>query len=218
VTKKSSTPPPEATFADPPRSTESVTVDRRKLGERLLEVTWSNGWTYGIPREFEKHFATGTHVIVETIRFNQVVGLKVAGEWVWRQSDEQREADEQERRARREKELAERLAENETDWTARTAALPEWLRERLESFLNDPEQGEEFKLRDWAYELAASEVAALYEKHGVESLEAPDHEEVAAYAHEHGTTGNQHGWALAAVRGHRRELAEIANPTPPSQV
>lgn len=203
ASKKTAEPTEPQTFEDPPRSLESVTVDSRTLTEKSLTVTWSNGWTYLIPdRSLEKHFPVGAHVIVETVLFSEVVGLKVAGVWVWRKSDEQRAAQQQAYAQETAERQRKDLEENREDWAKRTAELPDWLRDRLQGFVDDPEQGEEFQLRDWRYELGASELAALYEKHP----EGDDAPEVNAYAHKHGTTGFMHGWAAAAARAHAQEV------------
>lgn len=205
MTKKTTTPAADATYSEPARRLEAVTVESRTLTDKSLTVTWSNGWTYLIPeRSLEKHFAVGTHVIVETIRFTQVTGLKVAGEWVWRESDQEREAKEAANAERIAADEAARLGENRDDWTARTAALPDWLRERLQRLVDDEETGEQFQLEWWSYELGASELAALYAEHPA----GDDAPEVIAYAKQHGTTGMQHGWAAAAARRHAQEVAE----------
>jgi hypothetical protein len=207
ASKKTAEPTEPQTFDEPPRRLEDVTIDSRTLTDKSLTVTWSNGWSYLIPnRALEKHFPVGAHVTVETIRFTQVTGLKVAGEWVWRESDQERKAKEQVNAERIAADEAARLEDNRDDWTARTAALPDWLRERLQRLVDHEETGDQFQREWWSYELGSSELAALYAEHPA----GDDAPEVKAYAAKHGTTGLQHGWAAAAARQHAQEVAEAA--------
>lgn len=200
----------EHTYDTPPRRLEEVVVDDRKLTEKSLTVRWSNGWSYLIPsRELEAHFRVGTHVTVETINFSHVVGLRVNGVWVFRHSDQDLAEAAEKQRADTLRSEEEALEENRADWTARTAALPDWLRDRLQAFIDDPEKGEEFQRSSWHYELGASELAALYEKHPA----GDDAPEVNEYARKHGTTGYMHSWAAAAATRHRRDVADAASST-----
>lgn len=88
ASKKTAEPTEPQTFDEPPRRLEDVVVEKRILTENSFAVEWSNGWTNLIPeRSLEKHFPVGAHVTVEMVRFSHLVGLKVAGVWVWRKSD-----------------------------------------------------------------------------------------------------------------------------------
>jgi hypothetical protein len=198
----------EPTYDTPPRTTETVTVRKRTISDTgYLTVTWSNGWSFAPPREQAEALVEGTDVVVETIKFNQITGLQVDGRWLYRLSDQDLDLEYVEFVSANAKRDEEFLAKNRTALETRTAALPGWLRDRLQGFIDDPVDGASFQLRDWGYELAASEVAALYEQHGEGELSGPDPEPVMAYARDHGTTGFQHSWAKAAVRGHRAEVA-----------
>jgi hypothetical protein len=197
------------TYDTPQRRIEAVTVDKRNLTDDSFSVVWSNGWSYLIPREHEKHFQRGTHVLVESINFSHIVGLRVNGAWVFRHSDQDLAAAAERQRADTLRREEEALEENRADWTARTAALPDWLRGRLQAFIDDPEKGEEFQRSSWHYELGASELAALYETHPA----GDDAPEVNEYAQKHGTTGYMHSWAAAAATRHGRDVADAASST-----
>lgn len=145
-----------------------------------------------------------------------IVGVRRrGGEWLYRKTDQQIEDERAAMLAGFDRRRREQLDENRYDWTAREAALPEWLRDRLATF--HERGGEHFELDGWGYELVICELAALYAADGAwvegalpiddawERLRVPDPEPVAKIAAEQGTSGNQHQVAQALALAHVRE-------------
>lgn len=158
-------------------------------------VTGDNGWTFAPPGEHLGRFKPGLTYTLETRNLSVVTGCRIDGEWVWRRSDAWLDDDHRVTVAGLNAERAERLRDNRETWEAREAALPAWLRARIEHFRG--RAGERFELDGWAYELTVAELAVLYDEAGLAESDA-----VTAYATEHGTSGNQHAVArlLAAAR------------------
>lgn len=200
--KPKAAPAETPTYDSPVRKQETVTVEKRTLTDDSLTVTWSNGWSFMPPREYEASLHVGTTVIVETRNFSQVCGLFVNGRWLFRKSDHDFAREYQELLERAARDDAEYLEKNRDDLQTRTEALPAWLRDSLEAGLANPEEHPELQGRGWGYELTGRELALLYFQHP----EGDDAPEVVAYAEEHGTTGFQHSWAKSAARVHREEL------------
>ena len=158
-------------------------------------VTGDNGWTFAPPGEHLGRFKPGLTYTLETRNLSVVTGCRIDGEWVWRRSDAWLDDDHRVTVAGLNAERAERLRDNRETWEAREAALPAWLRARIEHFRG--RAGERFELDGWAYELTVAELAVLYDEAGLAESDA-----VTAYSREHGTSGNQHGIArlLAGAR------------------
>lgn len=158
-------------------------------------VTGDNGWTFAPPGEHLGRFKPGLTYTLETRNLSVVTGCRIDGEWVWRRSDAWLDDDHRAQIARLDSASAERLRNRREEWEAREAALPAWLRSRIEHFRSVA--GERFELDGWAYELAVAELAVLYDEAGLGESDA-----VTAYGDEHGTSINQHDVArlLAAAR------------------
>ena len=158
-------------------------------------VTGDNGWTFAPPGEHLDRFKPGLTYTLETRNLSVVTGCRIDGEWVWRRSDAWLDDDHRAQIARLDSASAERLRNRREEWEAREAALPAWLRSRIEHFRSVA--GERFELDGWAYELAVAELAVLYDEVGLGESDA-----VTAYGDEHGTSINQHDVArlLAAAR------------------
>ena len=158
-------------------------------------VTGENGWAFFPPAEYLVRFQPGVAYVLETRNLSVVTGCRIDGEWLWRRSDAWLDDDHRVTVAGLNAERAERLRDNRETWEAREAALPAWLRARIEHFRG--RAGERFELDGWAYELTVAELAVLYDEAGLAESDA-----VTAYATEHGTSGNQHDVArlLAAAR------------------
>jgi hypothetical protein len=89
---------------------------------------------------------------------------------------------------------------NREDWERRTAALPDWIKPRLQTFVE--RGGQHFAIMGWGYELVVAELAALYAEHGVPAADEPDPDPIRAYADGEGTTGKQHAFARALTMEH----------------
>jgi hypothetical protein len=196
-----------------------VKYDRRSEETRTIKRIDPDGtvhtdlWSYG--GDAARTLITagvrpGDVVIFETVLGSQVTGARLPGpgdRWLWRRSTDDLIAEHRamvEGFRRRERE---QLDANRADWERREAALPGWLRARLATFRE--RGGEGFELGGWGYELTICEIAVILGEHGLD----PDGPEVMAYAREHGTSGNQHGMALALARMHEQDASASAAGT-----
>lgn len=151
----------------------------------------------------------GQQLVIETVLGSRVVGARLPGAdtWLFRKTTDElvREHEEMlEGFRRRERE---QLDANRNEWQRREDALPAWLRDRLKGFHQSG--GENFELQGWGYELTICEIAILLLENDLDD-DAPA---VMAYASEHGTTGNQHGMAMALARAHRQQPAASMSGT-----
>lgn len=190
----------------------------KRIGERgSLEA--EGGWGYGGHPSLTV-LAPGDLVEVEYLGSTgwggQIVGARrPGGAWLYRKSDQQLEDERAEMLAGFDRQRRESLAANRDAWTAREAALPEWLRDRLATF--HERGGEKFELDGWGYELIVCELAALYAadetwvaaalpiEDGWERMRLDDPEPVSVLSKQEGTSGNQHQVAQALALAHVRE-------------
>lgn len=186
------------------RHVETTTVTR--VGDGGIE--FGTGFGTGAFREVHDRLPVGTVVDVETRGFSTITGYRVAGTWLVRLSDEDLEEQHRQFVAENERRKREMLEKHRDDWTARTAALPDWIRTRIDSFRTAA--GERFEVDGWGYELAIAELAVLY----VES-DFQDTPAVMEYASREGTSGHQHDVArmFASVRLHHPETSTAGTPS-----
>ncbi len=118
----------------------------------------SDGWTMSSPVDSE-HFVEGQPVVREMFGFDWVGGLRLpdSESWIFHRSDEHFAAADEDRKTKWDQEKRERLKTSREDWKQREAALPEWLRARLQRF--HEAGGETFALDGWGYELVICELA-----------------------------------------------------------
>jgi hypothetical protein len=184
------------------------TFTKRKLEKVVLKsihgdtVQWVDGWGHSIPPHVTPALSVGETYYLEIYKFNDIGGImKENGEYLFHRSDDYfiLKRAEYLAEAKRKQEL--HYQNNFVSWTARTAALPDRYKARLERFLNDPDKGEEFRKTGmgWGYELIICELAELYEKHGFGAGTSFEGEPQAIrdFARKHGTIGNQHDVAKA---------------------
>lgn len=184
-----------ATFTK--RRLDRITV--KEVGKGSLSTTEGTG--FGIPRYVAPLIKAGDVLFLELYRFNDIAGLmNEDGEFLFHRTDEYFATQHERFIAEMERKNNERLEKHEQEWQARTDALPERYRTRLERFLTG-DNGEDFKRQGmgWGYELIVCELAVLYEK-----SDGKDSDEVNAFAKEHGTSGNQHAVARAWAK-HKQE-------------
>jgi hypothetical protein len=154
--------------------------------------------------------ADGTRYDVQTILLSQPVGWREAGalSWMWYKDDEQLEREHAEMVAEFDLKRRERLEANRADWERREAALPEWIRKRMEGFRG--RAGEKFEVDGWGYELVVAELAAAYaaEAAALPATGSPSWADtptsVKLIDEREGASGNQHDVALALARMHLR--------------
>lgn len=174
------------------RITETVTITKLDVGG----ITMSSGWSTGPSEAVRARLSVGKEVNVETRGLSLITGWLIDGEWVERKSDEDLTRERAEMVARFARERRERLDENRDAWQARTDALPNWIRARIESFRDAA--GEQFDLDGWGYELVVAELAVMYA--AADLAETPA---ISDYASSEGTSGSQHDMARALARAHQ---------------
>lgn len=160
-------------------------------------VTDADGWTAIAPDDALRLLTPGTSYQLETRGgpFGRITGWQVAGRWYGRKSDQQLDAEHAAFVADSERRRRESLGRNRADWTRRTAELPHWVRERIETFRS--RGGEKFELDGWGYELCVAELAVMYA-----ASDGADSEQINDYGAQRGTSGNQHDCAKALARAH----------------
>jgi len=188
------------------RRVERITV--KKVTEGGLSTT--DGTGFGIPAYVAAEIKAGDVLHLELYRFNEIGGLmRPNGEYLFHRTDDYFTRQHEEWLKEHKRKLEERYEANKDDWQKRTEALPARYRKRLERFINDPIDGEEFRKEGmgWGYELIVCELACLYEKHGLGggSFDS-EPEAVREFAREHGTSGNQHEVAMSWVKNQQAEL------------
>ena len=170
-------------------------------------ITGTTGWTAGAPQEVLDLLGVGDPYILETNRNGIITGWIVKGTWYARKSDQDLEDDHRAMMERIERDRQELLDKNREQWQADEAALPDWLKERLQTF--HERGGETFLLDGWGYELMVCRLAEAYAKLGdvilnKDIFEMADFEsdEIKQMARDEGTSGNQHSMALALAKRH----------------
>lgn len=164
------------------------------------------GTGFGVAPEYAKRLPVGTKFELETRSFSLITGIVLDGEWLFRKSDEDLEADHKKFVADLKAERKAKLDEHRADWQAREDALPEWIRARLINFHKTG--GEKFETDGWFYELGVAELADLIND-TMPNLGEADSKQVSKYCREQGVSGNQYGIAKLLVRVHREAPADI---------
>lgn len=179
-----------ATFTK--RRLEKITI--KNVGEGSLTTTEHTG--FSIPEYVAPLLKGGDVLYVELYRFNDIGGLMLEeGEFLFHRSDEYFTQRLEKFIADNKRKGEERYLANKADYIKRTKELPERYRNRLNRFLENPKTAESFRKdpMGWGYELIICELAVLYEKYPNKRGSWDDeHEEIKAFAHKHGTSGNQH--------------------------
>jgi len=163
-------------------------------------IHMSSGWTTGHRDALRDRLVVGMEVGVETRNLSTITGwLLPGGEWVDRKTDADLNREHEEMVAGFARQRREEMDKHRADWQARTDALPDWVRTRIESFRE--KSGEQFELDGWGYEMVIAELAVLYVEQDPDADEPADGP-IMTYAREHGTSGNQHDFAKALARAH----------------
>lgn len=201
-----------------------MTEPARYTDRREEVVTIKDPWDKGRGISFEQGWGTGgrselaglpagTRLVAE-MSGGRVTGFQTFdadARWLYRLSDQDLEAEHRRIMEDMDRRHHEQLDENREDWARREAALPDWIRARLESFHHTG--GEKFELDGWGYELIVAELAAMYAEQGKPPFE--DTAEINAYAEHEGTSGNQHGVAklLASVHNQDPDYSLAGTPS-----
>jgi len=188
-----------ATYTD--RTIEEVTVKSIDSGR----ITTDDGWSHYAEEEILPLFSPGMVVGHETYRNSQTSGWMIDGQWVMRTSDEEFAEQREKMLAAFAEEKRERLETSREFWEKEEKALPGWIRSRIEHFRSV--DAETFELEGWGYELVIAKLAVAYAEMGSEIIgkrlsEVSDSDAVTKIAEEVGSSGNQHGMALALAQAH----------------
>jgi hypothetical protein len=184
-----------------PMHVDIVVVEEVSEGSVRMNDNWS--W----PRAcFPASTHQGDKFIVGTVKFSMPVYVaRIDGVGIVTPFFHKTETDlSAERNERHREEWVRKLKiyeEHKDSWWVREQKLPDVLRERLDNFRAHTPN---FDLEGWGYELVVSELAVLYFKHWDEiqnaELDDPEPDEIKEFANEHGTSGNQHGYAQVLAR------------------
>lgn len=185
------------------RHIESHTVaEIREQDNGWAQIRTTGSTGFATPSANAAALPAGTVFDLELVNGSTITGIRVAGEWLYRKTDE--DLSEEHRLyllgvARRHRE---ELEKNRAGYQARQDELPVWIRTRIEGFHSSG--GESFALEGWGYELVCAELAVAYLASGGE-----DDETVMEIAKREGTTGNMHGVAKFMARVQREEPAVL---------
>lgn len=180
----------------------------------VTEVSESrvNFGSWSWPRDiFPDDVGVGERYIVQSVLGSTPSGIFRC---TWYKTDEELEADHRAMVAKFDADRQASLEANREDWARREAALPEPLRARLENFrAKAAAVGNNFDANGWGYELVVAELAVLYARQEVTAADDKekftDTDEIMAYAHREGTSGNQHDFAKALARCLIQEPAKV---------
>lgn len=176
-------------------------------GSDWYAITGTSGWTAGCSKEVFDLLIDGKPFILETINLSRITGWIIDGKWYDRKSDQDLKREHEAFVANMERERRESLEAHHEEWQRRQDALPDWIRRRLEGF--HQKAGEKFSIDGWGYELIIAELAVEYAALGdvirdkdVFEVIPYESEAIKTISHEQGTSGNQHGMALALAKAH----------------
>lgn len=189
------------------RSLQAQWVSKREQGTNSFAITGTTGWTAGCSKEVADLLPEGKAYILETRGFSQITGWIIDGVWYDRKSDQDLARAHEEFVASVARRNQESLEAHRKEWSEREAALPDWIRRRVETF--HTKGGLEFELSGWGYELIIAELAVEYAALGEVILDKDvfqvgphESEAIKKISREEGTSGNQHGAALSLAKAH----------------
>ncbi|MGW5147589.1 hypothetical protein [Rhodococcus koreensis] len=170
-------------------------ADDARDGEWVFLVT-TEGLHFGRPKQqLGRVIRPGDVFDLETVNGWEVTGMRdECGMWLFRTTN----ADLAEQHRKQSEEFEERkrveYLRNCDKWAALEAALPQWIRARIERFRTAA--GDKFDRDGWGYELVIARLAVAYAD--------GDEDTVERIAAEEGSTGNQHDCARALAEIHNR--------------
>lgn len=190
-----------------PEYTKRSLAAYRVKSKHPSAISGEEGWISSASQEVLDLLEVGDPYILET-RGTTVTGYIIKGRWYDRKSDQEINRQLMEWKKSSKERHAKMVEENREDWTRREANLPDWLKKEMEEAREDPDF--EMGFMGWGYILVICELAAMYAKMGEDILErdvftVDDTEEISQFARDNGTSGNQHGVALALAKRYIRE-------------
>lgn len=181
----------------------------------------TGGTTYANPEIFAL-LNIGDAYAIELRQGSMVTGWLIDGRWYARKTDEELDAEHKAWLEALKKEREEYLETHRAEMEAAEAKLPEWIASRLRTF--HEKGGIEFEREGWGYELVVAELAVAYAEMGDVILDKTsstivDSPAVKKISREKGSSGNQHGMALALAKAHlsdpEREMAGTVSALSP---
>ncbi len=192
-------------WASMPRRVQGFSVTKVEDSGDSLTISGDHGWTFMRSKaELGRDITVGEDLWVETVKFGQITGLQDANGWLFRLTDEDlaRQARELSEQLRRSDVV--QLEKNRQLYAEWEAALPNWLKARIQRFRDAA--GEKFLLKGWGYELVICRLAAL--------LDVGDEEAAESLARQEGVTGNQWDCARTLAEGRARHGDRFAVECP----
>lgn len=180
-------------WAATPRYLEDIVVTEVQSD---ADSVWITAGCMGFRRsrtDLGREIRVGEHLALETVNVSTITGLRDANGWLFHMTDEDLAADARRFSEDLHRKDVERLEANRKKWTADEAALPDWLKARIQRFRDAA--GEKFLLEGWGYELMICRLADLLDR-GLEG----DADELAKTE---GATGNQWDCAKCLAEVHR---------------
>jgi hypothetical protein len=179
-------------WADRPRHLEQFTVEAVTDRGDSLEIRMSTGWTFIRSKtDLGRDITVGETLWQETVQLTRITGLRDANGWLFHLSNEDLARESREFSAELHRNDVVRLERNRKLYAEQEAALPDWLKARIQRFRDGG--GEKFLLEGWGYELVICRLADLLDQGREADAEALSSEE--------GVTGNQWSCAKALAAG-----------------
>lgn len=176
------------------RRVEKVTV--RGIDGRNLDL--SSGWGCYAPENVAALLSEGKEFVIEYRGAMTISGWLIDGTWYDHKSDEDFARDLADLSRTFHNEKVQDLKTHRKEWKKRTAALPDWIRARIEYF--KAAAGARFELEGWGYELIIAEMAVMLAEDRLE--ESGSFKE---YMQTNDVSGNQYEMAKALADARIRD-------------
>lgn len=185
------------------RRLEAFVVEKNENGS----ITTDTSTGFFAPQEVAELLTVGKEFILETTRGSMLAGWIIDGKWVARKSDQDLARDHEKFIENMNREHEEFYQKNKDLWASWALELPQWV-DPKEEFQNPSDEWIKEPM-GYGYALTAARLAVMYAAMGdvilnKDSFSVQDSEEIKQFAKEYGTSGGQHGWALAVAKSHLR--------------
>lgn len=160
-----------------------------------VSLTGHRGWTFNKSKAaLGREIHVGEHLQQETIGFSQVTGLRDVNGWLFHYTDQELADEAREFSEQIHRNDVVRLEKNRKQYAEWEAALPDWLKARIQRFRDAA--GEKFLLEGWGYELMICRLADL--------IDQGREDDADQLARDEGVTGNQWDCATTLAAGRER--------------
>lgn len=176
----------------------------KDLGDSYQFVTTERTGFVRLKADVGAALQPGDRFELETVNWSTISGMRVAGVWRFRMTNEDLANEAQERSKKYEDQLTVHLEANMKKYWQWEQELPDWLRARINRFRDAA--GEKFLREGWGYELVIARLAVAYT--------VDDQELISKLDTEMGCSGNQHAFAAALADMHNagrdEEIAKVS--------